>query len=87
MAKLLLKMTPQYVINCAIEGCVDGGMGNEGGPGGEGSVHGGPGSEAGGVTTDGELSNILWAIINEQNYQNHQFRNCAFQRPHPPRLR
>mmetsp|Transcript_29318 Transcript_29318/g.73204 ORF Transcript_29318/g.73204 Transcript_29318/m.73204 type:complete len:805 (-) Transcript_29318:704-3118(-) len=64
MAKLVLRQVSSQAIACALDEC-SGSVGAEGGGG----------SEAGGVTTDGELANILWGIINSQNYQIHQFRN------------
>ena len=60
MAKLLLKQVTAASLGCALEGC---------GADNPDYVAG----EAGGVTGDGELSNILWGIINQQTYQIHQF--------------
>ena len=60
MAKLLLKQVASASLGCALEGC---------GADNPDYVAG----EAGGVTDDGELSNILWGIINQQTYQIHQF--------------
>jgi len=66
MAKIILKQVPSADIQCAIEGCETGAAPATGAAGEAG--------EAGGVTVDGELSNILWEIVNSQTYQMHQFR-------------